>query len=145
MVLIIWAVIAYKLFKYVMLDKSPIHDIMLYKQKAREVSPDTFILNLNYRDPFLEIEMKRTVKQNQQFKVSIKDFSAMKMKFPDIIYYGIVTNKNCNKTIASLIVSGKELIVHIGSCFEELSITSIYKDSIAIMFKGSRKIILKEK
>ena len=108
-VLLIWIVIAYKVINYMKPKDTALIGGKTIKKTSLNTKTDTFVLKLNYRDPFLEYAIHSDVSKRSSVKAPTKISPTMPVQFPEIKYHGIVTNRNTNKTIAIITPIGINL------------------------------------
>ena len=106
---------------------------------------DTFSLVENYADPFLK---KLVVEKNADAphkKIVIKKQEQPKgeVKWPMIIYEGEIKNQKSSKQLVMVKISGQDNLMKAGDAAEEVSLLSVYKDSIHVSYKNEKKTIKK--
>ncbi|MCK4661792.1 MAG: hypothetical protein KAT68_02920 [Bacteroidales bacterium] len=149
--IIIWALIFYRIFKF--LNKTPeVHYSYNYQKKyeKEEIKKDTFFIIADYRDPFLNKILIPKVKNEGKPKVNNKKDNSRtkrrvkKIKWPVIKYGGVISSKDNNKKIALIKINDKDYLMEVNSESEEIKLINIFTDSIKVVYKDEKKTIIKE-
>ncbi|WP_418637463.1 hypothetical protein [Winogradskyella sp.] len=131
-VLVVWGLIGYNIYRYLY----PIQErqsVATPKRNTTLIEPvakDTLIIS-NYRDPFLG-------------KVFVTNFNGKKaastsIKFPSIIYHGLVEGSRVKSYIIS--IENQQELLKLGQMFLDVKLISANAKVITISFKGARKTI----
>lgn len=151
-VLLIWGLVFYRVFaglssedeiSYQLPQKKIVQDIEQNKEEA-------FVLFANYRDPFLGNTSKAisgagsvtVVPGNNTSQVKSKKKEPEKKEPTDwsfLDYIGIVNNKETNKQVGLLVISGKEYMVNDKDVINEVTIVKKVKDSLLVEYRGEKK------
>lgn len=147
-VVAIWGIILYKIlfnepadngnpgFQQVKISHEP-YDRYVVKK-------DTFVLKLNYRDPF---GGKTTLPIVPESKVTAKEFMVpakpvpLPVNWSAIKYAGYIINPNTKKTVSIVSVNGAERMIAEGESFQGLKLIKNKKDSILVSWLGKQKHI----
>ncbi len=111
---------------------------------------DTVIyqLKLNYDDPFLKGGRKVIVQAPSSDKPKtptlkkpkvVRTVTKLPLKWPNIIYRGLISSKKGNKSIYMLEVDGASILMTAGEQRDYLRLIKVYKDSVRIEYKGEEK------
>jgi hypothetical protein len=148
-VLGIWGTIGWKVYVSMRGDESNGPVIVkeeLVQQKRND--RDSFVLLLNYRDPFLgktdlhEAKKDRTV-SNQPMKAEVKKTDLALKQWPAIRYSGLVKRTSDQKSVGFLNVDGRSEFVQTGMILGEIRIGKIWKDSVEVYWEKDRRVVRK--
>jgi hypothetical protein len=146
-VALIWGIVFYKIFSGIGADNNP--TLTLPVKPAVVASDNTtedsvLILWANYRDPFLGT----TVQSVSNFqaapqkatapKTAIKKEATTPIDWGFINYIGIVMNKETNKKVGIIKISGKEYMVNDKDVIDGVTILKKERDSIKVEYKGNK-------
>lgn len=156
LVIIVWSLIFYRIYNYVDDQKDFIPDYSEQKLPQDKLSMnDTFSIIANYRDPFLETgnyseRSINTVIQNNinnPIKIQNNNVSAnnASLRWPSIVFGGIVVNKGSNKTVGLIKLNQIQYIVQVKQIIENIEVLKIYNDSIIVQLSSEIKTIKKSK
>jgi hypothetical protein len=105
---------------------------------------DTFSIAPNYRDPFLhknasfrESDAKHVLKQKP------KPAPEQNVKWPIVLYYGMIKNQESNKQLVLVQVDGVSHRLKPGDRIGGLELKKVYRDSLALSFGKEIKMIRK--
>ncbi len=138
----IWAYLFYSFF----LKLKGSDDNIVFKKDfipsltLEKLAVDTFSIEPNYRDPFLDksAEVQKTVKTTPANVIVTKNTG---MGWPKLVYSGIIKNQTGNKQLALIQINGKQNRIQLNQIIDGVSITKITRDSILVKFgKESRWI-----
>lgn len=147
----IWAYIIYSFieFKNVELKANnsgfaTINNNETYKNKL-----DSFVLLLNYDNPFLTENYTQVKKENI---VISKSQSMNKSKintslspansiWPQVVFNGTISSNKENKLLCLINIQGTDYIVPVGGKAGEIDIINLKKDLITVSFNGEEKTI----
>lgn len=156
LVIIVWSVIFYRIYNYVGEQKDFIPDFSEQKlQQDKSSANDTFSIIANYRDPFLETgnyyeqSTNKPIQNNTNNSIKIQNdnlpASTATLRWPSIIFGGIVVNKGSNQTVGLIKLNQIQYIVQTKQIVENIEIVKIFNDSIIIRFSNEIKTIKKSK
>lgn len=150
--LLLWGMIIYKIFSVASGgdDIGQVQGTVSVVNNDNNALTDTFSINPTYRDPFLG-------KTNKTATIAIVGSSNSKpistpkpiatnpinKTFPNIIYGGLIKNKQSNKQLVLIQINGQSNIMKIGDIVNEVELTKVFRDSIEVKFKKEKKFILK--
>jgi len=153
LVICIWGIIIMRVYAAVGTDKEPLPALNgmgdTIKIHLPVMQPDTFSLQLNYGDPFKELESR--VQESAVSLVSqvatgpvqaIRPMPAAPILIPvNTRYLGYVWNAGNRKKVAIINQNGKELMLEEGGLIDELQLLSINSDSVKVKYKGKTSFI----
>ncbi len=151
-VLIVWGLVFYRIFAG--LGSEDVSSFEIPQKKIINTSiqkeKEAFVLLANYRDPFIggtsrALQSSGTffgnnssVQENKVKKVAVKkEEIVIDWNFLD--YIGIVYNKETQKKVGLLVISGKEYMVNDKDVINEVAILRKERDSIQVEYKGVKK------
>jgi hypothetical protein len=147
LVVAIWAVVGYRLVKYLKQDK-----IELPEEKAETFSlqtqnfiQDSFSITNNYRDPFLgsKVVVQRHISVSP--KPAPKQVISKNIKWPAISFKGLVKNNSSQVTYALITIDGRLKNVQEKEEISAIKILNIQRDSIGVAFNNETKYFYKNK
>lgn len=142
LVIVIWAWVMFNVYDYVDEDENlnalPVHKAMVSEQVVKE--KETYILKLNYADPFLKKAIRNTDNivgnasgdnQNKLFvkAETVKVIPEQKVVLPQ--YLGRISNKK--GSVAIVLISNAEHMVQEGEQIENIKFVKILNDSIKVI------------
>jgi hypothetical protein len=144
--LVVWGFIAYKIISKISGDQTE-NRVVLNEitQNPKENTIDTFSIKNNYRDPFLETSYKPKKANTKSIKKKKTQTNNIQLKWPEVIYYGCLTNKSTNTVIVNLSINNKEILLKPGEVKAEIKLLDIQDDSVKIKYKDELKWILRQK
>ena len=104
---------------------------------------DTFSISANYRDPFLGRMISVNANSIQKNETPKVEKVIQQIKWPTIIYNGMIKNQKSKKELALVQIGGKDNIMKAGETAEGIKIQKIYKDSIEVVFEKEKKAVRK--
>lgn len=150
-VAVVWGVILYRLFfnnteeDYVLKNPSVATKHEPYDQYV--LKEDTFKLALNYKDPFLAgiVPVSVESKTAEPILKPVNFVAAPPAKptidWSVVKYSGYIINPVTKKTVAILVVNGKEQMLAEGEHFEGVQLLKNKKDSVLVSWKDKQKYI----
>jgi hypothetical protein len=147
LVIFIWGMFLFKLFKAFYPVSTPVETAMIKSvpELDREIMPDTFSIQGKYRDPFLG-----TISTNQHLSVTNAGGSARKVvkidekiNWPSVAYKGLIKNQKSHKQLAMIFINGKNNLMNSEDEREGLILKSITRDSVEVVFQNRKKWIKK--
>lgn len=152
----IWGIIIYRIFHVVNgSEKKQFNDGNKILTADSGVSlPDTFSININYRNPFDYVETKHSseiakasttlIQASSQEKKSAPTVTVKaNLAWPLIEFMGIIKNNGANKQLALIQINGSSTIMKQGDLKESIELIKLTKDSIAVKFQTETKWIRK--
>jgi hypothetical protein len=151
LVLIIWGCIIYKI--YLSLEHKQSHTFegnTVSKTTQNSAITDTFTIIDNYRDPFLLKVPSAKANQSAQGKYLLSNRTGLTANvstvvFPEVKYFGLITNSQKKKKVGLLRISNQDLIVQEGELQQTIKILHMCNDSVIIMLGKVKKTIRKNK
>lgn len=141
-VLIIWSLIAFRVFDGIT-GKEQFIEIMENRPVSfTSVIEDSFTIYADYPDPFLIEENGSSIKANLNSSVSKYQSSKKETQEQDIsivnslIYFGQMTNKKNKVKFALVSISGNELLVKEKEVIKGIRIIKVEAQKIIISYKG---------
>lgn len=141
-VLIIWGLIAYKIFSAV----NPTADLNLVTNEHRSFIPDSlqaeieFKLDLNYRDPFLGRIISKKPSANK--KTSKHRVKKTEIQFPSIVYNGLIKPKEKSRTTLYMVsINNKQHFLSAGTEIGGVTLLTGDDKEISIQFQKTKKQI----
>jgi hypothetical protein len=148
LVLLVWGLIIYRLFKAAGGDGEslPISSHAEMKEASTDYTlpKDTTHLLLDYRDPFsvkksepVEIPVNQLIQ-----KKSLSVIQKPMVNWNVIRYSGFIHNPGSKKLIALLNINGEELMMSEGETADQVKLIKNLKDSIKVTYQGATKFII---
>lgn len=138
-VIIVWGAIAFKVVSY--FSKSSIVELPttnVFRTAGIKVKREKFTLDASYRDPFLNEVKEKIVKpdQSRDFDFQIKP----QVRWPEIKYNGVIEATNKTKKVGLLQINKKVFLINDGDSVSKITVLSMYKDSLRLMFSNEVKV-----
>lgn len=145
-VLIVWSLVIYRFFKGLnpnTATSNAIEQVAYFKpKKIQESKP--FIVNLDYRDPFLgTVQQKK--KRITRHKLPTKKTEATEIPFPSIVYKGIVSPKGKNEKVFLISVNGQQHLFKLKTGFNDVKLLRGNTKEVTLQFKGKKQTFQLEK
>lgn len=146
-VILIWGGIAHS-FMGGFGDDEYVLNQSLPEVEMEEMENDTFLLAVNYRDPFL----KRTYYNNSTTKNSSKSTKKKVItevkKVPTvnwsfISYSGKIKNQQTGKHVGMLNIRGRDYLLNEGETKDEVKLVKLLEDSIKVLYQKKYAFIKK--
>lgn len=154
LVIIVWSVIFYRIYNYVDDENDFIPGFSEQKLQCDTSNVnDTFSIQANYRDPFLETgnynenNSVKPIHNNADNVVKIQNTNLpvnALLRWPPIVFGGIVVNKKSSQAVGLIKLNQVQYIVHAKQIIENIEIITIYNDSITVRFADEIKTIKKK-
>ncbi len=149
-VLSIWGLVVYRIYdRYFPDDDLPLIAEDYLGQNTEQTPRDSFVLAVNYKDPFLGRKVNRSKaivsipKNKSTSRRMSKRNKKKEITFPEIKYKGIVALKN-DKEAAIVSINAQFINWRKGETYNGVNLLKIYQDSIHVALKGEKKTILKQ-
>lgn len=150
-VLAIWAAIGWQVYAAMKSDDEAVNEQSLEQiaPTTKSVVPDTFVLLLDYRDPFLDDVVRKTPPPNSQSKNAISVAKKTlppptpAATWPTLSYSGLVRHSGSERSVGFLSVNGNSHFVKTGDIVEGLRVGKVWKDSVEVVMGKETKIIRK--
>lgn len=157
--LVLWGIIVYKIVRVTSgnNDFESSVSVTIDKESDTKFGKDTFSIKANYRDPFFgnKFSTNRVYQESNsntqqtipahinkpQQNIPKNDIATS--NFPNVVYNGIIQNKQTNKSLAIVQINGQSNIMKVGDVFNEVEILKISKDSIEVKFQKEKRFVLK--
>ena len=149
LVVFVWGLIFYNIFKGVFNGNKNYVIANIQKKKVKDIiiTPDTFTIKANYRDPFLTktYVAKKTKKKIVKKPVIKKPIEPKPpIRWPVIKYLGSIKNQKTNKEVAIININGKEKLISVGDTVTGVRLLKIYGDSVQVVYQKEKKVIRKD-
>lgn len=148
LVLIIWGLITYRIYESLK-DDTP--DYVMEPGSAEAVvemlTPDTFSILADYRDPFLGRARAARPKANpgkarKTPKPVVKKPEPV-LRWPAITYGGMIRNQKTGKLIAMVKINGEDNLMAVGNIASAVRLVHVYPDSIKVALGKAEKVVVK--
>jgi len=135
----VWGAILYNIMNVVSDGEELVAANSVIVEKTAVVhKAETFSINVNYRDPFLDKVFKPRVVKKVERQIKKQPFV-----WPKIEFQGVFKKPNSSDLLGIISVNGSEEIVQKGATIDEVKIISIKSNEIKVSFKGETKKFLK--
>ena len=144
-VAIIWGIVIYRVFSGLHSSNENYKMNTNFNTSVNTNSSvlDTFSISANYRDPFLGRMISVNANSIQKNETPKVEKVIQQIKWPTIIYNGMIKNQKSKKELALVQIGGKDNIMKAGETAEGIKIQKIYKDSIEVVFEKEKKAVRK--
>lgn len=145
-VLLIWGYVAYSIMTFGEEDEDiePIRIGTIISQKADRQEERT--LSLNYRDPFLKnVRRKRSASVKRTEPKKAPEKAVKNIDWGNITFNGYIQNKESNKRVGLLNVSGRQVLAANGEAVGDITVMEIRQDSVLLKKEGVTRWFLKFK
>lgn len=157
-VLFIWGAIIYNVVSGASGDEElPAYGTIPKVEREGMASLDSFVLDLDYKDPFLSRRNHTGVSSSYTGSVSNSSTSTSKpkkvekpkvveppMDWSFIEYHGIFTNSDKKVGVATVTINSKDYLLDKGDEIEEVKLLLLTEDSIKISYQGKNAFIKKK-
>jgi len=148
LVLLIWAVIGWKVYAAVHGNDEMNNSALPMKkiELQQTTLPDTFQLVADYRDPFLDkvVQPVTKVKTDAVKKTQVASPAPVAvLKWPLVIYYGLVKRSGEEKALGFLRVDGESFFVRGAEQAGAVKVGRLWKDSVEVIFGKKKKVMRK--
>jgi len=150
--ILIWGYTAYMIFAtFKNHEAVPLSGTNAPAAKINEADSLTYILKLNYKDPFLKSEPVRpknnSIQQNNGNEKKAPSFQKSRLatvekKALDIKYMGFIENKTSGTSAAMVSVNGSSQVIRQGQVIDEVTFQTITSEFIIVKL-GKEKITIK--
>lgn len=147
----IWAYIIYSFieFKNVELKAKNSGFATINNNETNKNKLDSFVLLLNYDNPFLTENYTQVKKENivisksqsmNKSKINTS-LSPANSLWPQVVFNGTISSNKENKLLCLINIQGTDYIVPVGGKAGEIDIINLKKDLITVSFNGEEKTI----
>lgn len=145
LVIIIWGVVLYRVFSITAAEPIlPVPGNTLSNKDIKTSVLDTFSIDANYRDPFLDkvvhVPVENKIKSTPLPKV---EKILIPLKWPVLTYLGIIKNQDSGKKITLINIDGESNFMKEGDEVSGIHLLKVYKDSVEVSFMKERKMVRK--
>jgi hypothetical protein len=143
LVLIIWGLIIYRFLSFSTADITEDTASSNYSLKPIVLKPrDSFIIKVNYRDPFLGRMYSPPTKLTANLRKSRKKTTiAEPLQWPSVIYKGIVSDTKNKKKVFMVIINGTTYLMSEKDKEQEIQLNTGNRDFIEVTYKGNKNKI----
>lgn len=113
---------------------------------------DSFVIAVDYRDPFLSKKFKSVKGKSNTRKVNARKKPLKKQPkkekpvvFPEIKYQGSVNETNADNKTALVSIDNQFISWKKGEVYNGLNLLKVYPDSIKVELRGEQKVISKKR
>jgi hypothetical protein len=149
LVLLVWSIIFLKIFKRIKgTDDFSMSNNTTLVTKAKLAAADTFFINSNYGNPFVEFigDEMETAKENTDDANAENNtyVAAIPVNWPKISYSGIIVNKkNVDFKVALMKIENSDYLVKKNDIVKDIKVNNLFSDSITLTYKGALKTFKK--
>jgi hypothetical protein len=148
LVVVIWGCIIYKIYIQVNHKTSYAYSGNgLSRMPVSGAITDSFTLTEGYRDPFLQGVTFSVPEEEGIEEDLLSNRTQLKntVVFPDLKYYGVVSNSVQKKQKTGLLkIAGKDFILKEGSSEQKIKVLHLYNDSAEVLYYKTKKTIIKK-
>lgn len=146
----VWGIIFYRIFSAQGDEEISLTPLTKYNKVNESlddyVMKDTFILSLNYRDPFLtdvpDVNIKTANITSEAQKSSVNELSHKPAINWNIIKYtGFISNPLKKSPVAIVQVNGTEHMMKEGESMDGVKLIRILRDSVKVTYQNKTKFI----
>jgi hypothetical protein len=145
--LLIWGNIIYKIVAPANSgNENQFQSVQQIENSTADDMNDTFLINPDYRDPFLgKMVKKPTDVTSSPFttSVNIVKSTPVSSTWPTIVYLGIIKNQKSNKQLTLVQINGQSYSMKIGESINAIELCKVCKDSIEMKFGKEKKFFRK--
>lgn len=148
--LLVWGIIVYRIIATANSgNENQIQSMQQIENATIENMNDTFLINPNYRDPFLGKMINKILPSTNATTSSLpKTISTVKntpivSSWPAIVYLGIIKNQKSNKQLTLVQINGQSYSMKIGETVNAIELCKVFKDSIEVKFGKEKKFCRK--
>jgi type II secretory pathway component PulC len=147
LVMIVWGIVFFKIFSAIKPSSAAVSDMNIIKRgdDSSLFKVDTFSIVNNYRDPFNN-KPSTTNKSGTSHNVPVKKkvvVTNTPLKWPEIVYNGIIKNKNSPQQLVMVKINGASNFMTKGENIAGVQLLKVYKDSIVICYSGEKRTVRK--
>lgn len=135
-VIVLWGFIAYRIFASINPSKST-NKVLAKIEKflpKKTIAKETYIIQANYRDPFLGT-MVKSIKKT----ISIPKQKKEKVVFPTIEYKGVFSSSLKKNTVYLIIINGKQEMFKIKEVHQEVKLLQGNKEKITVKYQKEKQ------
>lgn len=135
-VLILWGFIGYRVFASMNLPKENNSGLVkTEKFQPKEITAkETYIIQANYKDPFLGT-MEKPKKKIRVISKKRKE----KIVFPNVEYKGVFSSSVKNNTVYLIIINSKKEMFKIKEVYQDVKLLQGDKEKITVKYKTEKQ------
>ena len=138
-VLFIWGMVIYRFFSYENPEISEAANYNTINLKPSEpVVPDTFSIDVSYRDPFLG---KNYLPARQAGAIKKKTQKGPELLWPQVLYKGLVTDKKDKRKVFMVVINGHTYLLNEKDTEQGITIKRGNRHAITVSYQGNTKTI----
>ncbi|OFY82851.1 MAG: hypothetical protein A3F72_01835 [Bacteroidetes bacterium RIFCSPLOWO2_12_FULL_35_15] len=145
--LLVWGIIVYRIIATTNSgNENQIQSMQQIENATIENMNDTFLINPNYRDPFLGKMIKNVTTSattSLQKTITTVKNTPILSSWPTIVYLGIIKNQKSNKQLTLVQINGQSYSMKIGETVNSVELCKVFKDSIEVKFGKEKKFCRK--
>lgn len=145
-VLFVWGAVLFQLFSFTNSDENiPATNSELTIKPLKFNKRQSFIIDINYRDPFLgKMYAENTISKPKANGSKIVKTAKPKetLVWPIISYKGLISDTKDKTKIFMLIIDNKNHYMKIGDTENEVFLKSGDKESVYVKYKGNLNLIM---
>ncbi|MCF6347007.1 MAG: hypothetical protein L3J20_01745 [Flavobacteriaceae bacterium] len=138
-VLLVWSILGYRIFSTVNPNKEKRQTVIAsnsFKPQLVKES-ETFTINTDYRDPFLDkLSKKKVVKAKKVIRTTRK---TPKTPFPAIIYKGLVSSKRKQQQVFLINIDGQQYFFKKNNTHKEVKLLRGSNKQVVLRFQGQQQ------
>ncbi len=138
-VLLVWGILGYRIFSTVNPSNKKLQTAIVsnsFKPQQLQES-ETFIINTDYRDPFLgTFSKKKKVKVKKIIRTTRK---TPKTPFPVIIYKGLVSAKGKQQQVFLINIAGQQYFFKKNNTYKEVKLLRGSNKQVVLRFQGQQQ------
>jgi hypothetical protein len=150
----VWALVMYKLFWSGGEEETVEFATVAYVQPPEQILPDSIVLDLEYRDPFLGSSTPRRAKKTtgstggtpptaRNNPPQVVEIPVEIDQWPAIKFSGIIENAESSRQVALVSVDGESFLLTLGDTVHDLTLKAVTLDSILIGRHAESRFISK--
>jgi hypothetical protein len=141
---VLWGTILYKVIAAFQTAEEEVNEYQSSVKpnfdKVKEIKQQQFVIQANYRDPFLGTLHSGKKNKRQASKTTTKkDFKAL--IWPNISYQGMLFSKESEETLYIISIANKIVYLKTGQIEKGVKLISGTNDEVQLQFKGKRKTV----
>ncbi len=147
LVLGIWGLIAFRIFKAVEGNNTPSYVSAPTPVFNEEVEKrDTYELKLNYRDPFLrklyQPPAAKTAEKKPKKVTVKKTVTKIPLKWPELNYKGTITKSDSRELLCIVEINRQVFFLRRNEIQGDVKLLEIYEDSVRVSYRGKEKKVI---
>ncbi|MCK5677019.1 MAG: hypothetical protein KAH72_00895 [Flavobacteriaceae bacterium] len=135
-VILLWGFIGYRIFASISSSKKTNTVIAKIEkfQPKNTTAKEAYVIQANYRDPFLG-----TIVKSKKKTISIPKQKKEKVVFPTIEYKGVFSSSLKKNTVYLIVIKGKQEIFKIKEVHQEVKLLQGNKEKIIVKYQKEKQ------